>query len=55
MKVEEPIKIGNNKDSTIDDYITLSLNKLLENMILKKSKTSGFGHIIVGNNNQFFI
>ena len=32
MKVEEPINY--NKDSTIDE-ITLSLNKLLENMILK--------------------
>ena len=32
MKVEEPINY--NKDSTIDE-ITLSLNKLLEKMILK--------------------
>ena len=41
MKVEEPINY--NKDSTIDE-ITLSLNKLLENMILKNPSQLIWSH-----------
>ena len=41
MKVEEPINY--NKDSTIDE-ITLSLNKLLENMILKNPEQWIWSH-----------
>ena len=41
MKIEEPINY--NKDSTIDE-ITLSLNKLLENMILKNPSQRIWSH-----------
>jgi len=41
MKIEEPINY--NKDSTIDE-ITLSLNKLLENMILKNPEQWIWSH-----------